>query len=190
MTTASQCNREINKQKYRLFALNRRRTEQQIDQDFEALLANPYLVALDFMKDDPEILLLQTPLIEILHEETCYSIGRFVIMISRRFEGRSWKVDYRLKNIDGMLDPGNNRDFVHHPHIINYSDGEEFGPDVGYFCTYDRDMIEKPLREGRVSIAYEMFLNILTVYPTGQPFVDVNHWPIADHLNEPKGANI
>lgn len=188
MKTANQCNRAINKEKYRWFALNRRRTEEQIDEDFENLLANPHLVALDFMEDDPEILLLQTPLIEIVHKGTYWRIGRFIIMISRRFEVRSWRVEYRLKNIDGLLDPGHNRELVHHPHISNLRDGGEFGPDVGYFCTYDRDTIEKPLREGRISVAYEMFLNILTVYPTGQPFVDVEYWPVAGHVDESKGV--
>ncbi len=177
-------NYEVNRLKYRWFAENRRRSEREIDEDFSSLLADPHLVGLDFMAKDPKILLLQTPIIDILHKGKYYRVGQYVIMISRRFTNRSWRVDFRFKNLYPLIYPGHNRDLVHHPHITNCVDDEEFGENVGYFCTEARGFLEKPLKDGRIFDVYPLFLEILTVYPTGMPFHEVTYWPMVGTIEE------
>lgn len=173
-----------NRQLFRDFAQSRRRSTRELDEDYESLLADPHLVGLTFMASNPKILMLQTPIIEILHEGCYYRIGAFVIMISRRFEGRSWRVDFRLKNLNHLVERKHFCGLVHHPHIYNVGQDETFGTNVGYFCTEARGLIETPLKQGRIFDAYPMFLEILTVYPTGTAYHDVEHWPLAPNQEE------
>ncbi len=172
--------------KYRAFAENRRRSQEEIDQDFYSLLADPHLVQMGFMANNPHILMLETPIIDILYLDEYYRVGAFVILISRQFVDRSWRVDFKFRNLHGLLDPGNNRDLMHHPHIVNERQNDEFGKNVGYFCTEARSVIDTPLRQGRIFDAFPMFLEILTIYPTGYPFHEVHHWPLARDMEGEK----
>lgn len=175
-------NYDTNRELYLRFAENRRRTRAEIMDDFHELLREA--PAVGFMAGKPHIMLVQTPILHITHDECTYEVGSIICMFLRARDeaNRRWFVDYRFKRALGPVP--NQQQFVHHPHVFNHEDDEIFGPDVGTLCISDGEKpLQRALLTGQMNRAYAIALDILLTYPTGQPYKKIELWPIVEDDN-------
>ncbi len=168
---------DANRLKYRSFAFNRLRTEAEIDQDFERLLAEPNLVELAFYEDDPDILMLLTPEIVIDDDGIKYNLGPFVIYLIRYRSERSWKVDCRFRAVSNRIVINSAGNKLIHPHI-NLTSHDRFETIIGRLCLVEGgEHIDTPLRQGRIPKAYQALLQVLSHYDEWGAFDQISKWP-------------
>ncbi len=170
----------IVRQQYLAFASFPLTSDQERTEAFRSIMTNPYVTRVGFMRNRSHIMLIETVPVHIEYNTETYRIGRFVIMIRRELVDRSWQIEYWFNNQDLIIErPGCSS--LHHPHIID-SPTDQFEFPVGKLCIQTgHDELIHVLKQGNIPAALPLFWHILTLYPSGYPYMPVEDgWPIVE----------
>lgn len=165
--------------KYITLCANPLRPNSQVISEYEQLKAHPRVNTVGFLDD---VLMVGTDNISIIYQGVQYLIGEFVIFILRRQVANYWEVNFRFWNVTHPVwlssSHGKADICVPHPHILPAQDSVLDCPN-GILCmTRGQFSIYQYIRKGEIHKAVPLLIEILEIYPTDQPYLDVTNWPV------------
>ncbi len=168
-------------------------TTESIKEQLDLLLSNPLISDVTFFDDVEsgyDTLMVGTRAIVVWDRvfQVNRYLGKFIIYLTRKRQGRRWHVEFNLHNIDSRpselrTDPYGVDYLVElknpHPHMFHEPRiHPRFGEVASLCISIGGFQVYQALRRGNMHLATELVLQILHSLGPGHAYLNVSCWPV------------